>query len=220
MPKVTSVESQKKNPKRFNVFLDGQFAFVADEDLVVSYRLIPGKEIEHRMFEELLFEAEVGKLMERMYGLFSVRARSEKEVRDYLRNLSFKRKIKDKEELSVLVIDLLVERLKQRGMINDLEFAKDWVQSRRKSKQKGVRALKMELLQKGIAREIVEEVLSIYPSAVSEGELARQVLEKKVKSWKNLPLQEFKKKATGFLLRRGFDYEVAGTAVENILKKE
>ena len=85
MGKITSVEPQKKNPKRFNVFIDGEFAFGADEDLVVNYRLIPGKNIDSQVFKKLLSEAEVGKLMERMYNLFSIRQRSEKEVRDYLK---------------------------------------------------------------------------------------------------------------------------------------
>lgn len=220
--RITSVEPQKKNQRRFNVFLDGIFAFGADEDLVVNYRLVPGKEIEPRVFEELVFEAEVGKLMERMYGLFSARMRSEKEVRDYLKNLSFKRKLKEKEEISELVIDLLIERLKQKGMINDLEFAKAWVEGRRKSKQKGIRALKMELFQKGISREIVEEVLrltDVRSGQVSEEDLAKIALEKKMKSWKTLSGLELKKKATEFLLRKGFDYSIAKVVVENILQK-
>ena len=73
MPKVTSVEPQKKNPNRFNIFLDNAFAFGADEDLVVEHRLIVGKILEPDQVERLLFESEVGKLMERMYRLFSVR---------------------------------------------------------------------------------------------------------------------------------------------------
>ena len=215
MPTITSVEPQKKNPKRFNIFIDGKFAFGADEDLVVSYRLVPGKKIQHRELDKLLYEAEVGKLMERMYGLFSVRQRSETEIKTYLKTLSFKRKIKDGEEISDLTIDLLVERLKQKGLINDVEFAKAWVESRRKSKQKSIRALKSELLQKGIDREIIEEVLGEpFDSSQSEEELVKQALEKKLKSWKNLEPQEFRKKATGFLLRKGFEYEVIKRALD------
>lgn len=222
MPIITSVEPQKKNSKRFNIFLDGVFAFGADEDLIVNFRLVPGKIISQQDLEKLLFESEVGKFMERMYGLFSIRIRSEKEVRDYLKNLSFKRKIKDKEEISDLVIDLLVERLKQKGMLNDLEFAKSWVESRRRSKQKGERALKIELLQKGIDREIIEEVLrftNAHSEQVSENELAKLALEKKMKSWKNLPEMEFKKKATDFLLRKGFDYSIVRETVAKIVEK-
>ncbi|KKR80477.1 MAG: regulatory protein [Candidatus Daviesbacteria bacterium GW2011_GWA1_41_61] len=222
MPKIISVEPQKKNPRRFNIFLDGVFAFGADEDLVVNYHLVPGKIVQPRELEKLLFESEVGKLMERMYGLFSVRMRSEKEVRDYLKNLSFKRKTKGKEEISDLVIDILVERLKQKGMLNDLEFAKAWVEGRRRSKQKGVRALKAELYQKGIDREIVEEVLRLADARsgqVSEEDLAKLALEKKMKSWKNLPELEFKKKAIEFLLRRGFEYSIVRVVVAKLGQK-
>jgi len=197
--------------------MDGEFAFGADEDLVVSYRLLPGKVIEKEELEKLIYEAEVGKLMERMYGLFSIRQRSEKEVRDYLRNLSFKRKIKDKEEISEITIDLLVERLKTKGLLNDLEFAKAWVEARRKSKQKGERALKMELFQKGIDREIIEKVLSEpFDFAQGEEDLAKLALEKKMKAWKNLPPQEFKKKAYEFLMRKGFDYSVVKEVLEDL----
>lgn len=217
MPKVTSVEPQKKDSRRFNVFLDGVFAFGADEDLVVNYRLVPGRVISKNDLNHLIFEAEIGKLMERMYGLFSVRQRSEKEVRNYLRNLSFKRKIKDQEEISRVVMDLLIERLKQKGLINDLEFAKAWVEARRKSKQKGIIALKQELYQKGVDRETIEEVLSSKYQILGEEEMAREALEKKMKSWKNLPPRELKKKATEFLMRRGFSYEIAKIVVRLLI---
>lgn len=214
--KVTSVEPQKKNPKRFNIFLDGVFAFGADEDLVVEFRLIPGKVIEEKQLSELVFEAEVGKLMERMYYLFGMRQRSEKEIRDYLRNLSFKRKLKEKEEISDLVIQRLVEKLKQKGMLNDLEFAKNWMESR--SKKKGVNLVKAELFKKGVGREVMEEVLSSQLSDNRQAETAESVLEKRLDRWKVLPYNQRKKKAYEFLLRRGFEYEVVKGVVEKMVK--
>lgn len=208
MPVITSVEPQKKNSKRFNVFLDGKFAFGADEDLVVNFRLTPKKEISQEDLEKILFEAEVGKLMEKMYNWFSFRQRSEKEVRNYFKIKNQGLRIKEKEEYSEFVIENLIEKLKQKGLINDLEFAKAWVESRRRSKQKGINALKAELYQKGISGEIIEEVISDKVEVTSEEELAKKALEKKTRAWKNLPEQEFKKKATGFLLRKGFEYSV------------
>lgn len=219
MFKITSIEPQKNNPKRFNIFLDGEFAFGADEDLVVNQRLVPGKIIQHQVLDTLLFEAEVGKLMERMYGLFSVRQRSEKEIRDYFKNLSFKRKIKNQEEISGLTIDVLIERLKQKGMINDLEFAKDWVVGRRRSKKEGINALKSELYQKGIKREIIEEIFNDQFSIIEEKDLAERALEKKIRIWKNLDKQTFKKKAIDYLLRKGFEYEMIKKLVEKNIEK-
>ena len=219
MPKISEVTPQKKNPRRFNVFLDGQFAFGADEDLVVEHRLVVGKEFTISDVERLLFEAEVGKLMERMYGLFNIRQRSEKEVRDYLKNLSFKRKVKDKEEISDIAIESLIEKLKQKRLLNDAQFAKAWVSARRRSKNKGKIALKSELYQKGINREIVDEILE-ESTPESERELAKSALEKKWKIWLPLPYLEKKKKAYEFLMRRGFEYEIIKVVVENIDKLE
>lgn len=206
MSKVTLVEPQKKNPKRYNIFLDGEFAFGADEDLVVNRRLVTGKNIDPSDLEKILFEAEVGKLMERMYRLWNIRQRSEKEVKNYLR-------IK---KISPLVVDSLVRNLKEKEMINDLEFAKSWVEARRRSKQKGVRAIKAELFQKGISKEIIEEVVIVD----NEEELAKLALEKKLKTWKNLDSQKLWQKSIEFLLRKGFEYEVAKNTVEKIFKKE
>src|SRR5687767_1120729 len=148
--KITQVEPQKKNLKRFNVFLDGEFAFGADEDLIVDRRLVVGKEVNKEDLEQLLSEAEVGKMMERMYRLFNVRQRSEREVRDYLKNLSFKRKLKGEDQISEMAIDSVIEKLKRKNMVNDSEFAKSWANARRRSKNKGKNAIKAELFQKGI----------------------------------------------------------------------
>ena len=218
MPNITSVEPQKKNSKRFNIFLDGKFALGADEDLVVNYRLLPGKEIKSEDLEKLLYEAEIGKLMERMYRLFNIRARSEKEIRDYLRKLSFERKIKDKEEISGLTEETLIERLKKKGLVNDEAFAASWIEARRRSKKKGTQALKMELFQKGISREIINTVLE--ENQVDEEALAMQSLEKKLPKFLKYDKMTFKKKTYEFLLRRGFSYDLAKGLVEKLMKKD
>lgn len=161
---------------------------------------------------------EIDKLMKRMYRLWNVRPRSEKEVRSYLRNLSFKREIKGKEEISDQARELLVNKLKQQRLLSDEEFAKAWVASRRETKKKGKIALKAELYQKGIDRGLIEQTLENIGQE-SEESLARQALEKKIKIWKNLADLKKKKKAYEFLLRRGFEYEVVKNVVEKVMKR-
>lgn len=241
MPKVTSVEPQQKKTGRFNVFLDGQFGFGADEDTIVNYRLVPGKVLTPEELEKVLFETVAGKLMEKMYRWFGIRQRSEKEVKGYFRiknqesrfaSEARRVRIKGKEEVSDLVIDLVIERLKQKGMINDEEFAKAWVEARRRSKQKGKMALRAELLQKGVDKEIIDKVISSPrpPSGAgeagehitgdSEENLAQEALQKKMRLWNNLPELERKKKAIGFLLRKGFEYQTIKQVVEKFFQKE
>lgn len=219
MSKITSVEPQKKNSHRFNIYLDGQFAFGADEDLIVEYRLVVGKVADPPLLEKLLFGSEVGKLMKRMYALWNIRPRSEKEVRDYFRIKNYELRIKGKEPISNLAIDLVIKKLKQKELLNDEEFAKAWVESRRKTKKKGKIALKQELFQKGINREIIDRVMGNTGYEISEEETARQSFEKKIKLWQPLPFLKKKKKMYEFLLRRGFEFEVVKSVVEKILQK-
>ena len=240
--KITQVERQKKNLNRFNIYLDGKFAFGADEDSVVEFRLLVGKELDANELETILFGTEVGELMERMYGLFSVRQRSEKEVLEYLRNLNFKRKIAEKEELSQMVVDRLIERLKEKDLLNDERFANEWIHARRSSKLKGVNAIKAELYQKGIDREIIDRLLdSRLPTSsrrggtslevvetdgfgnvidMSEEGLAMRALEKKVKNPLLLEDMKEKQRMLGFLMRKGFSYDVAKSTIEVFIKKE
>ncbi len=223
MSKITQVEPQKKSAsrrtQRFNIFLDGVFAFGADQDLVVDRRLIVGKEITPEDLTILTYEAEVGKLMERMYDLFSRRQRTEKEVRNYFQILNFKRKTKDEQSIGDLAIELVIEKLKQKRMIDDRVFAMSWIEARQKSKKKGKNAIKAELIQKGIDREIIEEVMSDELGMMGQEEvLAKQALEKKLRLWQNLPEVEFRKKATEFLVRRGFDYSIAKDVITKTLE--
>src|SRR3989338_1245670 len=217
MPKITSVEPQKSSKRRFNVFLDGQFGFGADEDTVVRFRLISGKEIPAEDLEKVIFETAVGKLMDRMYNLLSFRATTEKEIRGYLKRLNFKKKIKDQEQLSEIVQDALIARLKTKGLLNDLEFTKAWVLSR--GSKKSLMVVRGELIKKGVSREIIEQVLS-EEGVTDQTKIAQSLLEKKWPRFNNLPPIERKKKAIEFLLRRGFSYDIAKTVIENLLKKE
>jgi regulatory protein len=221
MPTITSVEKQKKNPRRFNVFLNGEFGFGADEDTIVNFRLLKGKIIEPQDLEKILFETEIGKVMDKMYRLFGLRQRSEKEVRDYFRIKNVQAKIRDNEPISDTIIELVIERLKQKGLLNDKEFARSWLEARRKSQKKGLQIIKSELFQKGIDREIIAELFEeVSLGQDTEGSIAKQSLEKKARIWKNLDPNEFRKKATEFLVRRGFSYSIAKETVDNFLNPD
>lgn len=156
--------------------------------------------------------------MERIYRWFSLRQRSEKEVRDYFKIKNQRAGVKGKEPYSELVIETTIQKLKELRLLDDEQFAKAWVEAR--SKKKGMRVIKLELFQKGISKEIIEEVISNKTQETNEEETATRLLERKINSWKNLEPLQFKKKAYGFLMRRGFEYEVVKDVVEKFIKRD
>jgi len=58
------------------------------------------------------------------------------------------------------LVEAAVERLTEQGYLDDEQFARAWVESRDRARPRGERALRLELTQKGVAREIVDAVLA------------------------------------------------------------
>jgi regulatory protein len=156
--------------------------------------------------------------LQKLYRLFSFRQRSEKEIRDYFITKNYQLSAKNKNQIDKNTIEELISILKEQRLIDDLAFAKNWIESR--SRKKGIRVIKSELVEKGIDRQIIEELISSQSSTPGEEQTAHRLLEKKIKVWENLPALELRKKAYDFLLRRGFEYETVKFAVEKIIQKE
>jgi len=139
----------------------------------------------------------------------NIRPRSEKEILDYLQ----------KNKADKLVIQLVINKLKEQKFLNDEEFAKMWVRSRTEFKPKGKYVLQLELKQKGITQEIIESVLFENAKEHPELDLAADVLKRKQKKYQNMDRQERFNKAGQMLARRGFGLDVIKSAIDQVFKK-
>ena len=74
----------------------------------------------------------------------------------------------------------------------------------RQKQAKGPQLIKVQLIQKGVEKDIIESVLDKNSNSM---QIAKIALSKKINKWKNLPKQEMKKKAYAYLASRGFDYD-------------
>ncbi len=150
------------------------------------------------------------KLVNTSIRFVSFRPRSEKELRDFL----IKKLMKWKVSGDVL-INKVIARMGELGYVDDQKFATWWVEQRNTFRPKGMALLARELYQKGIARDLIEEVLG--QSKGSDEEAARIVVNKKLKILKHLSRLEKKKKLYGFLGRRGFSSETINRVVDDVL---
>lgn len=195
---------QKKKPDRFNIFVDGKFAFGLDAETLVKSGLKVGQEISEEEIEKLVFENETNKLMEKALRFLSFRPRSEREIRDHLRKKIPTSHLPSHTSSDNIINDVL-DRLKHLDYVDDLEFAHWWVEQRQTHKPRGARLIRSELYQKGIAKEIIDQVLP--EDEEGEVERALQTARKKFRSYRNLKPREFKQKMGQYLARRGFDWE-------------
>jgi SOS response regulatory protein OraA/RecX len=101
-------------------------------------------------------------------------------------------------------IDAAMARLVAQRYIDDEAFARSWLNHRERLRPRGARGLSYELRQKGIEREIINEVLT----ELDEEASAWAAIEGKRHRWRGLDQLAFRKKVTGFLSRRGFSYDI------------
>jgi len=217
MPLITSIEPQKKRKNRFNIFLDEEFGFAADENVLLKYNLKISQSLTQSQIEKLIKENELGKLMDQSLRFLSFRPRSEKEVVDYLiGKISRKENIKYSQVKESPLIKQVVVKLKKYKYLDDFEFANWLVRSRIRSKPQGLSLVKFDLEKKGIDDEIINSIIAKYPDQTV---LAKRAIEKKLANWQKLPKGDFKKKIYAYLISRGFNFETIGEVFANLEKK-
>lgn len=110
----------------------------------------------------------------------------------------------------------VLDRLTEVGLINDEEFARLFVAERQRSRPRGRRGLVAELRKRGIDPEIIDLVLDEEDEVEEPVEVARRAVAAKLRALSGKPAKERKRKAEGFLLRRGFNYEVIREALGDL----
>lgn len=217
MPQITAIEKQKRTAGRFNVFVDGQFAFGASDLTIVENSLKIGQVLSPEQVQKIVAKEEFSKLLNLATNFLSYRPRSEKETGDYLITKVAKiHNLKFSQAKQSPLIQLVINKLKKYDYLSDLEFAKWWIASRARSRPKGKIILKFELRKKGVADDIINTVTE---GLTNEGDLAKKLVARKLERWQNLPSLEFKKKVYQHLSSRGFDFETIAQTVAFFNKK-
>ena len=139
------------------------------------------------------------------YNYLSYRARSVKEVRDKLVQKEFAEEI----------IEQVVDDLQRQKLLNDREFARRFVEARL-GQANGSRKLAQELRRKGIETEIIDEVLGEFAATLDSEERAMGLLGKQAWRYRGLERDKAKRRMLGFLARRGYDAQMARSAVDKV----
>lgn len=129
------------------------------------------------------------------YKFLNYRPRTEKEVRTKLIN----KKIDNE------IIEAVIEKLKDYNYLNDRDFCKNWIDYRLKLKPMGKSRLFQELVQKGVAPQLVSEILESEIDIYLEEEVVRQLIKKQANKYLNK--HNGLNKLKSFMLRRGFTIE-------------
>lgn len=189
--KITDIKQQLKDKARFSIFIDGKFSFSLGESSLLKKHLRIDQELSDDELEELKDTAVWDKAYNRVLGLLARRPRSEWEVQEYLKRKGYDRDL----------INDLTYRLYKVNLLDDLAFARAWVENRRLLKATSKRRLMLELKQKHVKEDVIKEVLA--EDETDERLVLRDLVERKRKQSRYQDNQ----KLMAYLMRQGFNYE-------------
>lgn len=135
--------------------------------------------------------------LDQAYRYLSIRARSIIEIRNYL----------SRKGHSEPVIEEAIKRLEDYGYVDDMQFAKQFVDSK---DGWGSRRLLFELRRKGIDQAIIDEVM---PGTSVEIERCRRLAVAYLRKLGPEPDQAGQRRLWSYLMRRGFSREAIESAI-------
>ena len=188
--KITDIKSQVKRAGRVSIYIDDEYSFSLSDTSLLDSDIRVGHEITPEQLEEYKALSGSDKAFDRALNFLAIRPRSAWELRSYLLR-------KDYETEQA---DTIVNKLSDRGYLDDEQFARSWVDSRHLLKSISKRKLALELKIKRIEQSIIDKVLS--EDETDELEDLRKLVAKKSR------LSQYRdpQKLTRYLISQGYNY--------------
>lgn len=202
---IVRVEPQKRNPDRVNVYLDDAYAFSLSRIVAEAVGLHSGQRLDDDAPAELLRRQTFQDALDRAFGFLAHRPRSVHEVRQRL----------SQKGVAPEVIEAVVERLGQLGLVDDEAFARYWTANRERFNPRGAMALRAELRRKGVA----SDVAAVAVEAIDEEGGAEAIARRRLPRLRGLDFATFRQRLGAYLVRRGFSYEVAGPVIQRLWRE-
>ena len=185
---ITKVQALIK--QKYRIFLDGESAFAVYKGELSRYHLEEGAVLPPEVYEELVNRVLKKRATLRAMHILERTDKTEAQLRRKLEESEYPKE----------AVESAIAYVTSYGYLDDRRYAEHYIEWKKQGKGKA--RLKMELVQKGISREIIEEVLESTDFGETR-EMIRQIILKKRKT--DIPMNEKEKQRLyGFLMRKGF----------------
>ena len=200
--KITSVTAQKRDNSRVNVSVDGRYRFSLDTYQIIEHGIKIGREYSEAELVVLDRASQFGKIYGRALEYCLIRPRSTREVKDHLYRKTRPTRGKTGELRPGIPLEITqqaLDRLIEKGYLDDIKFTKYWVENRSLTKGISLRKLTSELRTKGVGSAIIEQILS--ETHRNDSEEIQKIIKKKRSHYPD------DKKLIAYLARLGFRYD-------------
>lgn len=191
---MTVTKIEKKTNTKYKVFLDGQFAFVLYKSELFRYRIEENASLSDQDYEEIKEDIILKRAKLRALHLLTDMNRTEDQLRKKLKGDGYPEDI----------IDDVIAYVESFGYLNDVSYAKNFIESKKKSKsRKEMHAL---LKIKGLSEEVIDEAMEECCQKEDTENAIRNILRKK-KYHPGMTSDKELYKIYASLARKGFSYE-------------
>ncbi|MXZ74675.1 MAG: regulatory protein RecX [Gemmatimonadetes bacterium] len=208
MPTITDITPRGSGGRRERkVTIDGERILTITEETFLRFGLYDGQAMDPERLQEVELADGVSRAMTEAHRLIDHRMRTRRE-------LAVKLKARGRPDE---VIDQVLDRLENSGLIDDGRFARLWIDERLRRRPAGLSLLRRELRQKGIDAEIVDTALEESASREGETERAYEALRRQSHRYARLDRDAAHRRMVAFLGRRGFGQAVIYQVVHRVL---
>ena len=205
MARVTSIEFQKKNKDRVNLYIDGTYLMSMYAEMVYKYNISVNSEIDQERLTEIIKADDYEKAKNKALNYISRVERSEKKVREKLQD-----------EFDQEIIDMVMDFLKKYSFVDDGRFAGRIISNSMKFKRVGKNRIKQDLYMKGIDSAMIDKTLSDIDQD-EELENAIYLAEKRLAKIKSDDKNLLRTKLYQLLSYKGFAYDTINSAIRHVL---
>ena len=206
MAVITKIEAQKRKEDRVNIYVDEKFFMAIYKELVFTFNLKKGDNIDEEYLKKILKDEMFLKGKNKALNILSKASQSEKKIREKLN-----------EDFEEDTIDDVIDFLKKYNFINDGELASKIVNTNVNLNKYGKNKIKQNLYNKGIEKSAIDEAISEIDYD-AEFENTLYLAQKRYDRVKNEDPKKAYAKIANHLAYKGFNYDIIKSVLNKIFK--
>ncbi|KRL13363.1 MAG: recombination regulator RecX [Schleiferilactobacillus perolens] len=205
MATITKISAQKR-PGRYNIFLDGEYAFAVDEGVLIQFALAKGDELTPEQVTHIQEQDNFRHAYNIAINYLAHQLRTRHEIWA---------KLEEKEVAPAYIKQVAAELTKQ-GYLDDEAYRDSFVRTQILTTANGPRVIERKLREKGISPDLANQdaITDVYPESEQLDTLAR-LIDKQRSHYRRDSSREQQRKIRQYLYTKGYDGDLVTRAIDD-----
>ena len=194
---ISAIEPQKKRKDRYNIYADGEFFASLGAHTVVSFGLRAGASVDADTLHSAALADNTQYAFDSAASMLAQRMHTRGELVQKLQARG----------ICEQAVQAALDKLASYGYVDDLAYAREYVQSAVRAGRLGRRAVAYRLGENGLSRDVTEEAMALYTEEDERraaAQQARLLLDRHI----GADQRKQKQKVYAALMRHGFDHNI------------